>query len=85
MPEHEELTERLDRLPDLSKALREAPPEIKRQVFVSFDLQIGYDKTEHRVELSATVSEAVADAFDNAKALEAEGSSVVVRHSGGRI
>ena len=36
------------------------------------------DKAEHRVELTATVSEAVANAFENAKALQAEGSSVVV-------
>jgi hypothetical protein len=56
----------------------EAPPEVKRQVFTAFDLQISYDKAEHRVELTATVSEAVADAFENAKALQAEGSSVVV-------
>ena len=41
-------------------------------------MQIAYDKAEHRVELTATVSEAVADAFQNAKALLAEGSSVVV-------
>ena len=75
--EDEELTEQLDRLPDLSKALREAPPAIKRQVFTSFDLQIAYDKAQHRVELTATVSEAVAEAFENAKALQAEGSSVV--------
>ena len=79
-------TEQLARIPDLSKALAEAPPAIKRQVFESFDLQIAYDKVERRVELSATVSEAVADAFENAKALQAEGSSVVPdRHSGGPI
>ncbi len=35
-------------------------------------------KAEHRVELSATVSEAVADAFENAKALRAEDSGVAV-------
>ena len=39
----------------------------------------GYDKAERRVELTATVSEAVADAFENAKALRAEGFSVVVQ------
>jgi hypothetical protein len=76
--EDEELTAQLARIPDLGAALREAPPEIKRQVFASFDLQISYDKAERRVELTATVSEAVADAFENAKALQAEGSSVVV-------
>ena len=36
-----------------------------------------YDKAERRVELTATVSEAVADAFENAKALQMDGSSVV--------
>ena len=56
---------------------------IKRQVFASFDLQIGYDKAQRRVELTATVSEAVADAFENADALLAEGSSVVVRDIAG--
>ena len=47
-------------------------------MFASFDLQIAYDKVERRVELSATASAAVADAFENAKALQAEGSQVVV-------
>jgi len=81
--EDEELTEQLARLPDLSKALRDAPPSIKRQVFASFDLQIAYDKAERRVELSATVSEAVADAFENAKALETTARGVVVRDIAG--
>jgi hypothetical protein len=62
---------------------RWAPAEIKRQVFASFDLQIGYDKAERRAELTATVSEAVADAFENAKALQMEGSSVVARNIAG--
>ena len=53
---------------------------------MSFDLQIAYDKAQRRVELTATVSEAGAGAFENAKALQAEGSSVVVRdNSGGPI
>ena len=68
----------LARLPDLDQALREAPAAVKRQVFESFELQIAYDKAERRIELTATVSEAVADAFENAKALQMEGSSVVV-------
>ncbi len=37
----------------------------------------GTRQAEHRVELSATVSETVADAFENAKTLQAEGSSAV--------
>ena len=76
-------TEQLARLPDLSKALRDAPPAIKRQVFASFELQIAYDKAQRRVELTATVSEAVADAFENAEALLAGGSEVVVRDIAG--
>jgi hypothetical protein len=44
---------------------------------------IAYDKSERRVELTATVSEAVADAFENAEALLAEGSGVFVRDIAG--
>jgi hypothetical protein len=58
--------------------LRENTPEVQRQVFEAFDLQIAYDRPGRRVEVSATVSEAVADAFQNAKALQKEGLSVVV-------
>lgn len=81
--EDEELTGQLARIPDLSKALAGAPAAVKRQVFAAFDLGISYDKAERRVELTATVSEAVADAFENAKALQVEGSSVVVRDIAG--
>ncbi len=70
-------TEQLARIPDLSEALREATPAIKRQVFAGFDLQIAYDKVERRVELSATVSEAVADAFENRESPPSGGLSVV--------
>jgi hypothetical protein len=35
---------------------------------MSFNLQIAYDKAEHRVELTAIVSDALADALENAKA-----------------
>jgi hypothetical protein len=81
--EDEELIAQLQRIPDLTEALRSASVQIKRQVFESFDLQIAYDKQEGRVELSATVSEAVAEAFQNAEALLAEGSSVVVTNIAG--
>jgi hypothetical protein len=57
--------------------------QIERQVFETFDLQIAYDKAEGRVELSATVSEAVAEALQNAETLLAEGSSVVVTNIAG--
>ncbi len=81
--EDEELAKQLEKLPDLSKALGKAPAEIQRQVFEAFELQISYDKVGGRIELSATVSEAVADAFDNTKALHKEGSVVVVRDIAG--
>ena len=67
----------------LTQAERSGPSAVKRQVFEAFDLQIAYDKAERRVELTATVSEAVADAFENAKALQAEGFSVVVTNIAG--
>jgi hypothetical protein len=81
--EADSLTAQLERLPDLSKSLRDAPPHVQRQVFEAFDLQITYDKASRRVELSATVTEAVADAFRNARALQPEGSSVVVEDIAG--
>ena len=52
-------------------------------MFASFDLQIAFDKQGGRVEISATVSEAIADAFENAKTLLAEGSSMVVTNIAG--
>ena len=70
-------------MPDLTKALAEAPPAIQRQVFEAFELQIAYDKPGGRLELTATVSEAVAEAFENTKALRREGSVVAVRDIAG--
>jgi hypothetical protein len=46
----------LARIPDLSHALRQAPPELKRRVFDAFCLRISYDKPARRIEISATVS-----------------------------
>ena len=40
---------------------------MQREVVDAFDLQILYDKAQQQVEVSATVSEAVADAFDDGK------------------
>lgn len=51
--------------------------QIQRQVFEPFDLQIAYDKAEGRVEITTTISEAAAEALENARALLAEGSCVV--------
>lgn len=81
--EADELTKQLARVPDLSKALRDALPEIQRQVFEAFELEIAYDKAERRIEISATTSEAVANAFEKQKALPKEGSLVVVREVAG--
>jgi hypothetical protein len=81
--EDDELAAQLARVPDLTTALAEASPKVQRQVFEAFDLQIAYDKVGRRIEISATVSEAVADAFENAKALQKEGSAVVARDIAG--
>jgi hypothetical protein len=43
-----------------------------------YRLEIAHDKAEGKVEVSATVSEPVPSAFENAKALLPEGSAVVV-------
>jgi hypothetical protein len=53
--------------------------ELKRQVFEAFDLKVVYDKLESRIEISATVSEAVAEAFSNAKDLPEEVHRVAQR------
>ncbi len=79
MTEDEELAKHLARVPDLSKTLAEATPEAQRQVFQAFDLQIACDKVGRRIEISATVSEAIADAFEDARALQKPGSVVVAR------
>ena len=75
----DELKDILGRLPDLSKALHKAPLGLKRQVFEAFCLQIRYDKVERRIEISATVSEAVAQAFEKTKDLPQEVSRVTLR------
>lgn len=53
----------LDRVPDLTSSLRAAPPELKRLVFDAFRVQVRYDRVDGRIEIGATVSEAVANAF----------------------
>jgi site-specific DNA recombinase len=81
--EAHELTDQLGRVPDLTESLRQASPEVQRQVFEAFELEILYDKAERRIEISATVSEAIANAFEKQKALPKEGSLVVVRDIAG--
>ena len=76
--EADQLNDLLARIPDLTQALHEAPAEIKRQTFEAFDLRIQFDKAQRRLEVSATVSESVAQAFENAEALQTEGLQVTV-------
>ena len=45
----------------------------------AFELQILYDKAGRTMEISATVSETVANAFEKQKALPKEGSLVILR------
>ena len=73
----------LARIPDLADALRQAPTELKRQVFEAFCLQITYDKPSRRIEISATITEAIADALENAQDLPQEVSSVAQRDIAG--
>jgi site-specific DNA recombinase len=72
----ESLREALERMPDLSQALHDAPTQIKRQVFDAFGLQILYDKPNRRIEISATITQAIAEALENAEDLPEEVSSV---------
>ena len=73
----------LARIPDLAAALQQAPTELKRQVFEAFGLQIVYDKPSRRIEISATITEAIADTLENAKDLPQEVSSVAQRDIAG--
>jgi hypothetical protein len=58
------------------QSLIDAPPAIKRQTFEAFEVRITFDKAARRIEISATIAEAVAQAFENTKALETEGLQV---------
>ena len=71
-----ELLANLERLPDRSQALRDAPPALKRQIFDAFELRILYDKINRRIEISATISEAVAHTLQNANDLPEEVANV---------
>jgi hypothetical protein len=73
----------LARLPDLGEALLNAPKELKRQVFEAFCLQVVYDKVNRRIEISATITEAIADALENERDLPEEVSNVAQRDIAG--
>ena len=75
--------ELLARLPDLGDALRKAPMELKRQVFEAFCLQITYDKPNRRIQISATITEAIAHALENERDLPQEVTSVARRDIAG--
>jgi DNA invertase Pin-like site-specific DNA recombinase len=79
----DEVKDTLGRLPDLSEALHKAPLVLKRQVFEAFCLQIRYDKVERRIEISATVTEVIAKAFEKTKDLPQEVSRVALRDIAG--
>jgi GAF domain-containing protein len=68
-----------------ARSAHQLPADEDREVRAaeSFELRIAFDKSERRVELIATVSEAVADAVENAKALQTEGLGVDVRDIAG--
>lgn len=51
-------------IPDLNTALRAASPEVKRQLFDAFDLQLTYDKSRQHLQISATLSEQLATALN---------------------
>jgi hypothetical protein len=64
------------RLPKSGRSPPNAPKQLKRQVFKAFCPQIGYDKLSRRIEVSATITETIADALENAKDLPEEVSNV---------
>jgi hypothetical protein len=73
----------LARLPNLGNALRKAPMELRRQVFEAFCLQITYDKLNRRIEISATITEAIAKALENERDLPEEVANVARRDIAG--
>jgi len=79
----EDLPGLLVRIPDLPQALHDAPPELKGHMLEAFGVRIAYDKVERRIEISATISEAVAKALEKAEDLPEEVSSVARRDIAG--
>jgi len=76
--ETDDLTERLARIPNLAQQLRDAPRDIQRQTYEAFDLRIEFDKVANALSVSASVTEAVAQAFEDTKALQEGGLPVTV-------
>ena len=58
-------------------------PDLQRQVFEAFELEVLYNKAARKIEISATVTEAIANAFEKQKALPKEGSLVLLAEVAG--
>ena len=68
----------LDSLPDLSKALKEADPELRRAVFEAFRLRVEIDRNSGLIRLKALVS----SAFRQAGALSDIGATKAIAGAG---
>ncbi|MHB8660138.1 MAG: recombinase family protein [Solirubrobacteraceae bacterium] len=79
----DQLEQALARIPDLTKALQDAPPALKRQIFDAFELRITYDRQDRRIGISATISDAVAKTLQNANDLPQEVANVTHRDIAG--
>jgi hypothetical protein len=64
-----DLAATLDRLPDLSAQLHSASPEALRALFESFCLRVTFDKQRDTLQLSAAITERLAEALGGAAAL----------------
>jgi site-specific DNA recombinase len=61
----EDLDAILQRIPDLTQLLRKAPRDTKRQLFDAFGIQIAYDKATNQFQISAIITEAIAEALQS--------------------
>jgi hypothetical protein len=68
----------LDSIPDLSKALKEADPELRRAVFEAFRLRVEIDRNSGVIRLKALVS----SAFSQAGALSDIGATKAIAGAG---
>ncbi|HEU4907124.1 MAG TPA: hypothetical protein VFT19_13570 [Solirubrobacterales bacterium] len=68
----------IDSLPDLSKALTEADPKLRRAVFEAFRLRVEIDRNSGLIRLKALVS----SAFSQARDLSELGSTKAITGAG---
>jgi hypothetical protein len=73
------------RRPNIESAARYVSPSDALRIVERrrFALEVRFDKAGRRIEISATVSEALATAFQNAKDLPEEVPSVTTNHIAG--